>query len=284
MSISREPAPAGLPSTAALEAFRAEVWAHFRANRREMPWRESADPYAVLVSEVMLQQTQVARVTPRYRDWLEAFPTLESLAAAPLPAVLERWQGLGYNRRALALKRAAELAVERFGGALPADEATLRTLPGIGPVTAAALMDYAFGVPTPFIETNVRAVFLHHFFADADGVPDSALIPIVAATWDADDPRGWGYALMDYGVHLKREFPNPSRRSSHHARQSTFEGSRRQKRARLLRAVLADPGSGAEAYAAGLGIEPTEAEELLEALAAEGFLVCDGDRWSVREG
>jgi A/G-specific adenine glycosylase len=283
MSIQPKPGPANLPSADALESFRAVVWDHYRANRRAMPWRETRDPYAVLVSEVMLQQTQVARVTERYRDWLAAFPTLESLAAAPLSAVLERWQGLGYNRRALALKRTAEFAAERFGGALPADAAQLRTLPGIGPVTAAALMDYAFAVPTPFIETNVRAVFLHHFFADAEGVPDSALMPIVAATWDAADPRGWGYALMDYGVYLKGRFPNPSRRSSQHVRQSAFEGSRRQKRARLLRAVLADPGSGTEAYAHGLGIEPHEAEELLEALASEGFLVRERDLWSVRE-
>jgi A/G-specific adenine glycosylase len=195
--------------------------------------------------------------------------------------VLELWQGLGYNRRALALKRAAEMASERFGGTFPADEALLRTLPGIGPTTAAAVLDYAFRIPAPFIETNVRAVFLHHFFADADDVPDSALAPLVRATWDADDPRGWGYALMDYAVQLKRTLPNPSRRSRHHTRQSPFEGSRRQKRARLLRAVLGEPGAPAETYAEVAGIDVAQASELLEELAREGFVVAEGGVWSV---
>jgi A/G-specific adenine glycosylase len=265
-----------------LSDFRDEVWAFYRANGREMPWRGVDDPYAVLVSEVMLQQTQVTRVLDRYRAWLDAFPTLEALAAAPLPAVLERWQGLGYNRRALALKKAAEIAVERFGGALPCDEALLRTLPGIGPTTAAAIMDYAFEVPAPFIETNVRAVFLHHFFAGADDVPDSVLRPVVEATWDRDDPRGWGYALMDLGVHLKRTLPNPSRASRHHTRQTPFEGSKRQMRARVLRAVLAEPGERTEAYAEAVGVGADEVGALLEELASEGFLEPRGDRWAVQ--
>lgn len=269
------------PSSAVLERFRADVWAFYRSNRRDMPWRGADDPYAVLVSEVMLQQTQVARVLTRFPEWMASFPTLESLAAAPLSAVLEKWQGLGYNRRALALKRSAEIAVERFGGELPRDEALLRTLPGIGPTTAAAVMDYAFRVPTPFIETNVRAVFLHHFFADAVDVPDSALRPLVDATWDRDDPRGWGYALMDYGVHLKRMVPNPSRRSRHHVRQSPFEGSRRQQRARLLRAVLAEPGARTEAYAEAIGVDFAEAAGLLAELAGEGFVSAERDTWSV---
>lgn len=270
-----------LPAAATLEAFRAEVWAFYRANRREMPWRDVDDPYAVLVSEVMLQQTQVARVLPRYETWLDAFPTIDALAAAPLAVVLEAWQGLGYNRRAIALKRAAEEVTETMGGVLPRDPAELRRLPGIGPTTAAAVANYAYRTPAPFIETNVRAAVLHRFFADEDDVPDTAIMPIVEATWDRVDPRGWGYALMDFGADLKRRFPNPSRQSRHHARQSAFEGSRRQKRSRLLRAVLADPGLVADLYAAGAGIGAVEALELLEELAREGFVARCGDVWSV---
>jgi A/G-specific adenine glycosylase len=271
------------PSAGTVDAFRTAVWAFYRDHRRQMPWRETDDPYAVLVSEVMLQQTQVARVLPRYAEWLEAFPTLEALACAPLAAVLARWQGLGYNRRAVALKRCAEECVERLDGRLPPSLVLLRALPGIGPVTAAAIMDYAFLIPTPFIETNVRAVFLHEFFPDAEGVPDSELMPLVEATWDPDDPRGWGYALMDYGSWLKKRHPNPSRRSMHHVRQSRFAGSRRQKRALLLRAVMAEPGRPAESYAAELGLEEGLVEELLGALASEGFLSRIADGWTVAD-
>jgi A/G-specific adenine glycosylase len=247
-----------------------------------MPWRGIDDPYGVLVSEVMLQQTQVTRVTDRWVEWMAVFPTIDALAAAPLAEVLERWQGLGYNRRAVALKRCAEQVAERFAGMLPADPALLATLPGIGPATAAAVVNYAYAMPAPFIETNVRAALLHAFFADADDVPDRELRPIVEAVWDDDDPRGWGYALTDYGAHLKRTLPNPSRRSRHHVRQSPFEGSRRQKRARLLRAVLGRPGMDGDSYARETGVATAEALELLETLAGEGFLVRSGERWSVR--
>jgi len=273
--------PQCLPSRSELEAFRDEVWSFYRASGRQMPWRGIDDAYGVLVSEVMLQQTQVARVLTRWGEWMAAFPTIDALAAAPLAVVLEKWQGLGYNRRAVAFKRCAEEVAERFGGVLPADPGALVTLPGIGPATAAAVACYAYRVRAPFIETNVRAAVLHAFFADSDDVPDRALMPIVEAVWDRDDPREWGYALTDYGAHLKRTLPNPSRRSRHHARQSPFEGSRRQKRARLLRAVLASPGSSADEYAGGSGVAAAEAVELLEALSSEGFVVRSGEGWSV---
>lgn len=271
------------PSSVAPERFRAEVWARGRELYREMPWRGIDDAYAVLVSEVMLQQTQVPRVLSRYDEWLRAFPTLDALAAAPLAAVLERWQGLGYNRRAVALKRAAEQVVESYGGCLPDDVLLLRQLPGIGPATASAVVNYAYGIPAPFIETNVRAVFLHHLFADAADVPDSALRPLVEATWDREDPRGWGYALMDYGSWLKASLPNPSRRSRHHVRQPPFEGSHRQRRARILRAVLREPGRETDAYAAEVGLDAAEASGLLGELACEGFLERAGERWLVGE-
>jgi A/G-specific adenine glycosylase len=276
--------PQPLPPDSALAEFRSEVWAYYRANRRDMPWRDTDDAYSVLVSEVMLQQTQVSRVEPRFLDWMETFPTADALAAAPLSLVLEKWQGLGYNRRAVALRRSAELVMERFGGSVPCSVADLRTLPGVGPTTAAAVVNYACGVPVPFIETNVRAAVLHHFFADARDVPDRDLIPIVDATWDAADPRGWGYALMDYGTHLKRTLPNPSRRSRHHVRQTRFEGSRRQERARLLRAVLTDPGRTADEYAEVTQLAPGHALGLLEELSGEGFVArVDYGSWIVRD-
>jgi len=263
-------------------AFREEVAAFHREHRRELPWRETRDPYAIVVSEVMLQQTQVPRVTAKYTEFLSAFPDFALLAAAPLAAVLEAWSGLGYNRRALNLKRLAETVVDDHGGLLPRDTAALETLPGIGHATAAAVATYAFGAFAPFIETNVRAVYLHHFFADAEKVPDRELMPLVERTWDREDPREWGYALMDYGSHLKRALPNPSRRSSHHVRQSRFEGSDRQARGAFLRALVRAGTSSTGDLAEDAGVDLPRADRLLADLEREGFVTRDGTGgWSV---
>ncbi len=257
---------------------------------RDFPWRDTHDPYAILVSEVMLQQTQVSRVIPYYERWLDDFPTLEALAAAPLEVVLASWQGLGYNRRAIALKRLAEgladAAPSGEAAALPVETEQLLALPGVGPATAAGVRAFAFGLPDAYLETNVRAVFLHELFPDRDAVPDREIAPLVAQAaalaQAADiDSRTWNYALLDYGAYLKRAVPNPSRRSAHHGRQSAFEGSRRQKRARILRSVMASPGSRAEDHAEDLGLEPGETLGILEDLAAEGFVARHGEGWSV---
>ena len=279
-----------------LSGFVAHVVLRGRELYRDHPWRNTRDPYAVLLSEVMLQQTQVPRVVPKWEAWLEEFPTLDALAAAPLEPVLRAWQGLGYNRRAIALKRAAEEVVERFGGQLPSDEAELRSLPGIGPATASGVRAFAFELPGVYLETNVRAVFLHELFADRDGVTDRELTPMIAAAVEEAarqgvSPRTWYYALLDYGAQLKRELPNPSRRSAHHAKQSRFEGSRRQKRAWLLRAVMAEPGSTTDALTENLTLAEKTADRsapasgdvlgILEQLAADGFIARDGDGWYV---
>jgi A/G-specific adenine glycosylase len=249
---------------------------------RELPWRNIDDPFTVLTSEVMLQQTQVARVLGHWERWMAAFPTPDALAAASTADVLERWQGLGYHRRALALKRAAELCSERYAGQLPRDYKGLLELPGVGPATAAGVCVFAWQQPQVYLETNVRTVFLHHFFEGRDQVPDSEIIPLIQDTCDTNDPRGWYYALLDYGSYLKSTVPNPSRRSRHHTRQSAFEGSKRQKRAELLRLVLAEPGCDAEELAVRLaaveraaGREATDAGEvaaILATLEQEGFL------------
>lgn len=294
-----EPLPHHATTTETADSFRRAVLAHFRAHGRDLPWRHTRDPYRILVSEFMLQQTQVPRVLPKYEEFLEAFPDMASLAAAPLSDVLRHWQGLGYNRRALALKRTAELVVSDHDGRLPRDPAVLRRLPGIGPATAAAVAAFAFGDAHPFLETNIRAAFLHHFFPYRDGVPDSELLPLVEATLDRSDPRTWYYALMDYGGMLKRTAGNPSRRSRHHSRQSTFEGSQRQLRAAALRAVLERPGMDAREVAGVLAKPPAESDgvavsagvdgdevrvrRVLEELEREGFLRSDAGRYAARE-
>jgi A/G-specific adenine glycosylase len=223
---------------ALLASFQAEVREHYRNNRRDLPWRRTHDPYAILVSEVMLQQTQVVRVLEKYPLFLAHFPTICALAQAEVGEVLAAWSGLGYNRRALSLHRAAKLIADQYQGRVPESMSELRRLPGVGAATAAAVSAFAFGHPEPFIETNIRSAFIHFFFQDLDGVSDADILPLVDKTLDRNDPREWFYALMDYGVWVKKTFKNPSRRGKHHALQSPFAGSRRQMRARVLQALL----------------------------------------------
>jgi A/G-specific adenine glycosylase len=268
------------PST--VKAFQREVLAHYRANQRPMAWRETRDPYCILISEIMLQQTQVERVKAKYAEFLAAFSTLSDLAAAPLPDMLRVWQGLGYNRRALALKRCAGEIVGRFAGRFPTTIAELESLPGIGPYTARAVATFAFGVTEAFIETNIRTVFIHFFFHNRDKVGDREIMPLVAATLDRRDPRAWYYGLMDYGVMLKQNHPNPGRRSAHHNRQSKFEGSNRQLRSRMLRAVMEQPGITAKALAELLGAEPEAVGRNLAAMEREGFLCKQGRGVAIR--
>ena len=268
-----------------IEAFRGLVYdVYEREHRSDLPWRLTRDPYRIMVSEIMLQQTQVARVRVKYGEFLSAFPDTEALADASLQAVLAVWQGLGYNRRGMALKRAAEEIVARYGGSVPPDPGELRTLPGIGPYTAGAIAAFAYDRPEAFIETNIRAVFLHLLFADRQGVPDREILPLVGATLDRDQPRRWYYALMDYGVLLKQETVNPGRRSAHHQRQSPFKGSNREVRSRILKTILAK-GAATEQ---DLMNEPVGDKERilknLEELEREGFIVRKGRRYVIREG
>ncbi|MBT0654333.1 A/G-specific adenine glycosylase [Geomobilimonas luticola] len=272
-SESKRHHPAIPLTTSRVAAFRTLVYGHYHANPRPLPWRDTVDPYAILVSEIMLQQTQVDRVRGKYADFLDRFPDIATLAAAPLPAVLTAWQGLGYNRRAIALHRCAQTVVAEHGGRLPADVADLETLPGIGPYTARAIAAFAFHQPTVFIETNIRTVFIHQFCQDRQGVHDRELLPLVEQTLDRDNPRDWYYALMDYGVMLKKAHPNPGRRSAHHVRQSPFKGSNRELRSRILKHILAHPACTAAELAAALAAEPAAVERNLVKLAGEGFII-----------
>jgi len=203
-----------------------------------MPWREDHNPYWVVVSEVMLQQTQVSRVMEKFPEFVGRFNSFEILAQASPAEVITAWQGLGYNRRALNLHKLAKMVVEEYGGELPSDPSELVKLPGIGPGTAGSIAAFAFDAPVVFIETNIRRVFIHHFFEDREGVDDKELMPLIEDALDKEHPREWYYALMDYGTHLAKTVPNPNRRSKHHTRQSKFEGSDRQIRGAILRALV----------------------------------------------
>lgn len=255
--------------------FQSKVYTHYKRHGRDLPWRRTSDPYHILVSEIMLQQTQIDRVIPKYQLFLETFPTLEALAQAPLASVLRVWQGLGYNRRARMLHSCAQVVVSQYGGIFPQTHAELVQLPGIGHYTAGAILAFAFNTPVPIIETNIRTVYLHHFFADRTDVPDSLLMPYIDETLDRDNPRGWYAALMSYGVHLKKTVGNANVRSRHYVRQSRFEGSARQVRGCIVR-VLSAHDRPLSLAALTKACTYGGVETQLEALAREGLVRKEG--------
>ncbi len=226
--------------------FRATVYGYFRKHRRDFPWRHTTDPYRIMVSEVMLQQTQTDRVVGKYRLFLKRFPTVGSLARARTRDVLAAWQGLGYNRRAVALQNAARVIVELHNNRVPSDSGPLNALPGIGPYTAAAVSAFAFDRPAVMLETNIRTVLIHHFFPKRKIVHDRELIPIMETVLDRKNPRTWYSALMDYGASLKKRLPNPGRRSAHYTPQKKFAGSNRQVRGAVVRLLLERPLTAAQ--------------------------------------
>jgi A/G-specific adenine glycosylase len=262
-------------------AFVAAVWDHYTRQGRNLPWRRAHDPYEILVSEVMLQQTQVARVLAKYGEFLASFPTTRSLSVAPVADVLAVWSGLGYNRRALSLHQAAKMVVAEYQGLIPASPEELRRLPGIGTATAAAVCVFAFGRPHAFIETNIRSAFIDFFFQESTSVSDADILPLVEMTMDRDEPREWFYALMDYGAWVKKAHGNPSRKSRHHTVQSPFAGSRRELRAHALQALLSIAPSAVDAVAIRVmlpdpGRDLEELLSVLDDLVREGFLKKEG--------
>ncbi len=255
-----------------MKSFRRIVYGHYRKHYRPMPWRDTRDPYRILISEIMLQQTQVSRVLEKYGQFIRRFPTMRSLALAPLGDVLAAWQGLGYNRRALALKRLAAEVVARYGGRLPDCREALEALPGIGEATAGAIMAYAFNTPAVYIETNIRTVYIHHFFKDRANVRDEALIPYIEKTLDRKDPREWYYALMDYGVYLKSVMPDPARRSSRYRTQPRFKGSDRQLRGKVLKLLTARRRMTRRALYRALEEDARRLDRITGALVKEGLI------------
>lgn len=250
--------------------FKQTIWAYYKQTKRNLPWRKTRDPYKILVSEIMLQQTQSHRVEPKYKTFLEKFPTVEVLAKARLQDVLQEWQGLGYNRRALYLKKCAEIIVKEFKGKFPKDLNTLISLPGIGKATAGDILAFAWNIPTVFIETNIRSVFIHFFFADKEHVSDVDILPLVEKTLDIKNPREWYWALFDYGVLLKKT-KNPNRKSTHYAKQTKFIGSMRQKRAAILRLVLEKPRKQKEIEKV-LGYDSEVVVQIVAGLEKDGLL------------
>jgi A/G-specific adenine glycosylase len=221
------------------------VYAHHAKHYRDFPWRRTSDPYRIVVSEFMLQQTQTDRVVEKYRQFIKQFPTLRSLAHASQRDVLRAWGGLGYNRRALALKKTAETIIEKHGGKIPEDEQLLRTLPGIGPYTAAAIRAFAFDRSAVCVETNIRSAFIHWFFPGKKSIDDAALLPLIEEALDRRHPRKWYNALMDYGSWLKSTDRALTGRSTSFVRQTPFRNSGRFIRGRII-ALLVEKTSLSE--------------------------------------
>lgn len=250
------------------------VWGYYYEHgRHNLPWRlpesdGSFDPYKILVSELMLQQTQVSRVIPKYHAFLKAFPTAERLAGAQLAEVLRAWQGLGYNRRAKFLWQAAQAVV-----ALPAFPKTvpeLVKLPGVGANTAGAIAAYAFNEPVVFVETNIRTVYIHHFTPDGEIVSDDFIRDLLHQTIDVEHSREWYWALMDYGAWLKSQVRNISQ-SKHYTKQSTFQGSKRQVRGAIIRLLSAKAMTKSQLE---MAVNDPRFPVVIEELLQEGLIQC----------
>jgi len=239
--------------------FRETVYQYYRKSARKLPWRETHDPYQILISEIMLQQTQVQRVMRKYGRFITVFPGFSSLAEAPLHKILRVWQGLGYNRRALQLKQIAEIVVSTYQGNLPRSLEALARLPGIGRASSSAILTFAFNEPTAFIETNIRAAFIHFFFDRRTDIKDKEIYPLVVTTLDRSNPRTWYYR-------------NPSRKSAHYQRQSPFQGSNRQIRGMILRVLLEEPEISLLELFQRLKVNREQLERAISELQKEGFI------------
>jgi A/G-specific adenine glycosylase len=256
----------------AIRSFRKSIYTYYDRHGRALPWRRTRNPYRILVSEIMLQQTQVERVLEKYAEFVKIFPGFKMLAKAPLKKLLTVWQGLGYNRRALALKALAQKVVAEHGGKLPSEPPALLALPGIGKYTAGAVTAFAFNKPVVFMDTNIRRVYIHAFFHDRENIHDDEIIPFLKQTLDAGDPRKWYNALMDYGAMLKKEHSNPNRKSAHYTRQSPFENSNRQVRGRILKLLVQEAPLTGALIVKKTGMDPERVKANLLLLEEEGFI------------
>ncbi len=253
-----------------IQDFLNALWDYYGRHGRTMPWRTRHDPYSVIVSELMLQQTQVSRVVPKFEQFMAQFPTVEDLARSPLSKVLVAWQGLGYNRRARFLHETAKIIARDYGGAFPSTLAELVKLPGVGKNTAGALLAYAFNMRAIFVETNVRTVLFHHFFENNAQVDDRELFVLLERLLPEANYREWYWAMMDYGSHLKKTVGGRLDQSRHYKKQAPLKGSIREVRGmiiKLLAAGISDEASLKQAIGADDRFTPA-----LEGLIRDGLV------------
>jgi len=253
-----------------ISSFQAVIRDYYREQGRVFPWRETTNPYHILVSEFMLQQTQTSRVVEKYIEFISTFPDVFRLAQSPFREVLRIWQGLGYNRRALSLHKTANEIVDRFHGRVPDDHVLLRQLPGVGEYTASAMMAIAFNKPVVVVDTNIRTVYLYFFFRETEAVDKNEIVPFVEVTLDRDSPREWYYALFDYGTMLKRE--KKDLEAGKRRKQSTFRGSNRELRGAILRLLLDTEIVTEDELLARLSSDRERVQRLVKQLHEEGLL------------
>ena len=262
--------------------FREMILSSYRQAGRKFPWR-GADPWGVMVSEFMLQQTQTERAVRYWEEWMRLWPQPQALAKASMEEALRHWSGLGYNRRCYNLKNSAAIIVTDYNGKVPESPQALRLLPGIGPYIAGAIACFAYNYPAVFIETNIRSTIIHCFFPDRDDVRDTEIFPILEKVLYKKDPRTWYYALMDYGASLKKLTENPGRRSAHYIRQSPFIGSFRQARGKVLRALVSMGSSNAEELGIVCELEGEKLYRVLDRLEKESLVAENSGIYRIKE-
>jgi A/G-specific adenine glycosylase len=255
-----------------VKAFRKHIYSYFKEYGRTLPWRTEYNPYHIYISEVMLQQTQVDRVIPKFELFIKEFPDFKTLANSRLEDVYSVWQGLGYNRRAASLRDAAKIIHTKYCSQLPDDPQELITLPGIGAATAASITAFAFNKPVLFLETNIRTVYIHHFFANTESISDSQILPLAQTALDIKNPRTWYSALMDYGTMLKKKYGNLTRKSSTYTKQTPFIGSHRQMRGTVLKQILEHKKLPISAIEKLTGYKQLVLREILDQLIDENFV------------
>jgi A/G-specific adenine glycosylase len=270
--------------------FQSLIGNFYTEHKRALPWRSPSlpiqkdgtlDSYKIFVSEIMLQQTQVSRVLQKFPLFIHQFPSFQHLASASLTSVLQGWQGMGYNRRGKYLHETANIIIQKYSGIIPQDPMELVQLPGIGPATAGSLITFIYNKPLVFIETNIRRVFIHHFFKDSSTIHDKEIIPIVLKTLDRSNPREWYYALMDYGSYLAKHIPNPNRKSKHYTKQSKFEGSNRQVRGAVLQSLLENNHQKRASIYKSLDFEKVRINSVLRDLEKEGMVGKEDGKYEI---
>ncbi|MDR0312346.1 MAG: A/G-specific adenine glycosylase [Treponema sp.] len=254
------------------------IYSFYEKEGRTLPWREDLNPWGILVSEFMLQQTKVQRVEEYWKRWMKKWPNPADLHNAGLEEVLREWSGLGYNRRCKFLKDCAGIIVRDYKGKVPGLPEDMIKLPGIGPYTAGAIPCFAYNHASVFIETNIRSVMIRFFFPGQEGITDKKILPVIDSFLDRSNPRKWYWALMDYGAALKKTIPNPNRQSAHYTRQKPFTGSFRQLRGAIMRSLINEGPGKNEDIQKRLGLEPKTADfyDALEALKKDSLVAEEG--------